>query len=58
MFITFSDSVDLFLAKQRNESQTVTIGSSEDQSASFPVAERKPFSPEPSLHEEEHEDNE
>ena len=55
--ISFADSVDMFLAKHRNESQIITV-SSEDSVVSSPMTEFGPFSPEPSPRSEDIEDEE
>ena len=53
--ISFTDSVDVFLAKQRNESQIVTV-SSEDSVVSSPMTEFGSFTPESSLLEDDGDD--
>lgn len=55
--ISFADSVDVFLAKHRNESQIITV-SSEDSVVSSPMTEFGPFSPEPSPRSEDAEEEE
>ena len=61
--ISFEDSIDLFLAKQRSESEIVTVSSSdsnpsEDSVNSSPMTEFGPFSPDPSLYEEDSDEDE